>query len=61
MQCVLVDDHEGIRQELRRILQEYPGVEVVAEAADGVEALAVTEKLKPDLDHRYSYAPLEWA
>jgi DNA-binding NarL/FixJ family response regulator len=46
---VLVDDHDGVRQELRRILQDYPDVVVVAEAADGAQAVAATERLKPDV------------
>jgi DNA-binding NarL/FixJ family response regulator len=34
-----VDDHAIVRQGLRRILDEAEGIEVVAEAANGIEAL----------------------
>jgi signal transduction histidine kinase len=45
---VLADDTDDIRS-LMRTLLERAGFEVVAEAADGVEAIEVTERTKPDL------------
>ena len=50
-QIVLADDHAILRQGLRRILQEEPGLEVVGEAADGVELLNLLKlsKLQPHL------------
>lgn len=39
IRVLIVDDHAIVRQGLRRILEEARGVEVCAEAADGVEAL----------------------
>ena len=36
---LLVDDHEQIREGLRKLLASYEDVEVVAEAGDGEEAI----------------------
>ena len=44
---VLADDHHIVRQGLRALLQAEPDFSVVGEAADGREALALTERLKP--------------
>ena len=38
-QVLLVNDHAMVRQRLRAILEGYPGVHVVGEAANGKEAL----------------------
>ena len=45
---LVVDDHEGFRAVARALL-EGDGLLVVAEAADGAEALAAAERLRPDL------------
>ena len=37
---LIADDHEVVRSGLRGLLSERPGWEVVAEAADGKEAVA---------------------
>jgi DNA-binding NarL/FixJ family response regulator len=44
---LLVDDDTSVRVTLTRILADYPDVEVVGEAATGVEAVASVEKLRP--------------
>jgi len=46
---VLADDHFLIRQGLRRILEGKGDLEVVGEAADGVELLFLLNELKPHL------------
>lgn len=46
---VLVDDHAGVRSELRSLLKNHPDVQIVGEAADGLQALAATERLRPDI------------
>lgn len=46
---LLADDHRVMRQGLKILLQELDGVEVVAEAGSGGEAVRLVERLKPDL------------
>ncbi|CAM5553776.1 response regulator [Streptomyces microflavus] len=46
---VLADDHPVVRDGLRGMFTAEPGFEVLGEAADGVEALAVVERLDPDV------------
>ena len=40
----LVDDHWEVRERLRVLLMQAPGIELVGEAADGAEALEVLER-----------------
>jgi DNA-binding NarL/FixJ family response regulator len=44
---ILADDHALVRQALRLLLDSEPGIEVVAEAADGLEAVALVERHRP--------------
>ncbi|MFJ6514634.1 response regulator [Streptomyces sp. NPDC091406] len=46
---VVVDDHPVVRDGLRGMFTAAPGFEVLGEAADGVDALAVVERLDPDV------------
>jgi DNA-binding NarL/FixJ family response regulator len=46
---LLADDHTLVRSGLRRILDDEPGLEVVAEAADGAEALQLALEQEIDL------------
>jgi PAS domain S-box-containing protein len=46
---LLVDDHSILRTGIRKMLQKLPGVEVVAEAGDGREALALVGDHHPDI------------
>ena len=46
---LLADDHVIVRQGLRLLIEKVPGLEVVAEAGNGREALQLTRKLSPDL------------
>ncbi len=46
---LLVDDHPIVRQGLRHLLDDEPDFKVVGEAGDGVEALLLVERLKPDI------------
>jgi DNA-binding NarL/FixJ family response regulator len=46
---VLADDHVLVRQGLRRIIEGMAGLEVIGEANDGLELLALLEKVTPDL------------
>ena len=49
MRVVIVDDEPLARERLRRLLQEFPGYEVVGEAGDGETALDVIDDEEPDL------------
>ncbi|MGY1746098.1 response regulator [Blastococcus sp. SYSU D00695] len=46
---VLVDDQSMIRTGLRMVLAAEPDIEVVGEAADGAEGVAVVTRLRPDV------------
>jgi len=49
VRLVIVDDHSLVRDGLRARLAVVPGLEVVGEAASGVEALDLALKVAPDL------------
>jgi DNA-binding NarL/FixJ family response regulator len=49
LRILLADDHTIVRQGLRKVLEERPEWEVVAEAGDGREAVRQAEQLKPDV------------
>jgi DNA-binding NarL/FixJ family response regulator len=46
---LLADDQALIRRGLRLILEDQPDINVIAEAADGVEAIALGRRLRPDV------------
>ncbi len=46
---VLADDHHIVRQGLRALLEGQPDFQLVGEAGDGLEAVQLTERLKPDV------------
>ena len=49
MRVLIADDHTMIRESLVRILQAEPDVQVVAEAADGIEAVRLAIETRPDV------------
>ena len=49
LRVVIADDHAVVRQGIRIVLEEIPGLEVVAEAADGDAALQLTKEHEPDV------------
>jgi CheY-like chemotaxis protein len=46
---LIVDDHEAIRRELRRLFQSQPDFTVCGEAVDGADAISKAQQLSPDL------------
>jgi DNA-binding NarL/FixJ family response regulator len=46
---VIADDEELFRSGLRMIVEAAPGIEVLAEAADGEQAVAQVRQLRPDV------------
>ena len=49
LRTVVVDDEQLAREELCFLLQQIGGIDVVAQAGNGVEALRVIEEFQPDL------------
>ena len=49
LRVLLADDHTLVRAGIRSLLESIPGVEVVAEADDGREALELIAKRRPDV------------
>jgi DNA-binding NarL/FixJ family response regulator len=49
VRILLADDHTLVRHGLRKLLEERPDWEVIAEAGDGREAVRLAEQHKPDV------------
>lgn len=49
MRTLIVDDDPRFRQRVRELLDPEPAIIVVGEAVDGVDAIAKTRELEPDL------------
>jgi len=49
VRILLVDDHALVRAGMKSLLREIEGVEVVAEASDGAEALRLALQERPDV------------
>jgi two-component system LytT family response regulator len=49
MRTLIVDDERLARNELKRLLEPYTKIEIVAEAANAEEALKLIEELQPEL------------
>jgi DNA-binding NarL/FixJ family response regulator len=47
--CLLVDDHEVVREGLRLSLSRSPQIRIVGEASDGASAVALAERRRPDV------------
>jgi DNA-binding NarL/FixJ family response regulator len=46
---IIADDHALLRESMRNLLDRQEDIEVVGEASDGEEAVALSSKLKPDI------------
>lgn len=49
MRAIIVDDERLARNELKRLLENFPSIEVVGEAANTDEASQLIEELQPDV------------
>jgi DNA-binding NarL/FixJ family response regulator len=49
IQVLLADDQAMVRSGFRLILESQPGITVAAEAADGIQAVALARELRPDV------------
>jgi two-component system response regulator NreC len=49
LRILLADDHTVVRQGLRKVLEERPEWQVVAEAGDGRDAVRLAEQHRPDV------------
>lgn len=49
VRVLLVDDEELVRSGFRLILESEPDIEVIGEAANGAEAVALTREIDPDV------------
>ena len=49
IRILIADDHTVVREGLRTLIRTEPGMEVIGEAADGVEAVQKAHTLQPDV------------
>jgi len=49
IRILIADDHQLVRQGLVALLSVKPGVKVIGQAADGVEAVELAHSLRPDI------------
>ncbi len=49
IRVLIADDHPLFRKGLRGLLESVTGIEVVGEATEGEEAIALAERLLPDV------------
>lgn len=49
IRVLIADDHAVVREGLRGLITSEPGMEVVGEAADGIEAVLKARLLQPDI------------
>lgn len=46
---LLVEDHKILREGTRQLLEQYPDMRVIGEAADGLEGVSLAAALQPDV------------
>ena len=59
IRVAIVDDEQLARERMRSLLSEHSDVELVAECADGAEAIRAIEEKQPDLPDGNTIYPFE--
>jgi DNA-binding NarL/FixJ family response regulator len=59
LKVLLADDHDSVRRILVAFLKAQKGIEVVGEAANGLEVVEQAERLRPDLVLMDIHMPLQ--
>jgi len=49
IKIILVDDHDMVRTGLKRLLEDFSDIEVIAEASSGEQAITAVQTHKPDI------------
>jgi NarL family two-component system response regulator LiaR len=49
IQILVVDDHAVVRKGMKALLNEYPDITVIGEAANGQKAVELVDRLNPDI------------
>ncbi len=49
IRILIADDHAIVREGLRALIETEPNMELIGEAADGIEAVRLQQALKPDV------------
>ena len=47
--AMIIDAESAVRQELSRLLSDFPQIHIIAEASSGKDALSMIEKQQPDI------------
>jgi len=49
IRILLADDHEFVRESIYKLLEQEPALEIVGQASDGEQMVALAKELKPDV------------
>ena len=49
IKLVIADDHDGMRENIKAFLGNWPDIDIIGEAKDGEAAVEIVKKLSPDI------------